>query len=173
MKCCYTVKSHFKASPGLKPPAFKNLFVGYILSFSSETFFFIPLLSTPGYKHRALKTKFQYKMVRPGHCSAQLSINLYRVKSSREVCAFEFCAAKLLRHVVQIPESKTAIFLVFTCSTQQYSGVKFNMSKKLKVVKIAFLVVILSNSDFVVHSYSSLAAIQFYLLNNFNCTGNR
>ena len=30
-----------------------------------------------------LKTKFQYKNVWPGHCSAQLSMNLRRVKSSR------------------------------------------------------------------------------------------
>ena len=83
-----------------------------------------------------LKTKFQYKKGCPGHCSAQLSINLRRVKSSREVSAFEFCAGKLLRRVVQIPESKTAIFLVF--STRRYSEVQFNMSKKLNVIKIAF-----------------------------------
>ena len=84
-----------------------------------------------------LKTKFQCKKGWPGHCSAQLSITLRQVKSSREVSAFEFCAGKLLWHVVQIPESKTAIFLVF--STRRYSGVQFNMSKKLNVIKIAFL----------------------------------
>ena len=95
-------------------------------------------------------------------------ILLSQVKSSREVSAF--VQGKLLRHIVQIPESKTAIFLVF--STRRYSGVQFNMSKKLKVSKIAFFVFVLSNSDFVVHFYSSSAAIQFYLLNNFNCAGN-
>ena len=85
--------------------------------------------------------------------------------------AFEFCAGKLLRRVVQIRESKTAIFLVF--SSRRYSGVQFNLSKKLNIIKIAFFVYILSNSDFVVHFYSSSAAVQFYLLNNFNCVGNR
>ena len=84
-----------------------------------------------------LKTKFQCKKGWPGHCSAQLSITLRQVKSFREVSAFEFCPGKLLWHVVQIPESKTAIFLVF--STRRYSGVQFNMSKKLNVIKIAFL----------------------------------
>ena len=71
--------------------------------------------------------------------------------------AFEFCAGELLGCVVQIPESKTVIFLVF--STRRYSRIQFNLSKKLKVIKISFLVFILSNSDFVVHFYSSSAAI--------------
>ena len=84
--------------------------------------------------------------------------------------AFEFCAGKRLRRVVQIPESKTAIFLVF--STRRYSGDQFNMSKKLNGIKIAFFVFILLNSDFVMHFYSSSAAVQFYLLNNFNCVDN-